>query len=288
MLNNSITGVIKKRNRVVSPTGKLPEHILAMIFEVAVDTTWSRDQFYKTPLALSSVCARWRDVALETRMIWRYVTLDIGIWRDISTHYGPGTFLKKADGAPIFLTVRSDKRLELLDMQYRIVELIDEIAPFSGSVVSLDVSFMHPEYMSTFVQSWLDQCTSVSLRNLSLANQCEPINVGLWTAKSTAGDIEINSIAFVELLSQIRSLSISNAAIPRSRNAFHNLLELRIANTLVRHRPSIRKVARVLACCSNIHTLELRHFAPTRFRDEQGRAVSPSQTQILIHWRYKF
>ncbi|QRV92800.1 hypothetical protein RhiJN_20818 [Ceratobasidium sp. AG-Ba] len=119
LFNSSITGVTRKRNQVApSPICRLPEHILAMIFEMVVDAAWSQVRFYKTPLALSSVRAHWRAVSLETRMIWRYVTLDLGIRRETSTNHGPGTFLKKASGAPIFLIIGVDENPELFDVQY--------------------------------------------------------------------------------------------------------------------------------------------------------------------------
>ncbi|KAF9030554.1 hypothetical protein BDZ89DRAFT_664621 [Hymenopellis radicata] len=66
-----------QKNRVYilpSPIRKLPPEIILTIFRYACDTSRIRDTFgentFLTPLRISLVCARWRDLCLVTPMLW--------------------------------------------------------------------------------------------------------------------------------------------------------------------------------------------------------------------------
>ncbi len=54
-----------------SPIRRLPAEVLGIIFASSCTSFQRRE--YKTPLSLSLVCSKWRDIALSTPLLWTHI-----------------------------------------------------------------------------------------------------------------------------------------------------------------------------------------------------------------------
>ncbi|KAF8891511.1 hypothetical protein CPB85DRAFT_1332202 [Mucidula mucida] len=79
-----------------SPIRRLPTEVLGIIFASAC-TSFPRNE-YKTPLSISLVCSKWRDMALSTPSLWTHI--------HIAPHSGGlEHFLERCGNIPISIKV---------------------------------------------------------------------------------------------------------------------------------------------------------------------------------------
>ncbi|KAE9384298.1 hypothetical protein BT96DRAFT_793957, partial [Gymnopus androsaceus JB14] len=66
-----------KIHSLSSPIRKIPNEILASIFDSACEAQWNLLQDYIPALSLSATCTRWRSLALSSPNLWSRLKLEI-------------------------------------------------------------------------------------------------------------------------------------------------------------------------------------------------------------------
>lgn len=87
---------VKTRQNTLTPIGGIPEELLSNIFSECLGEWPTDGDYYKTLLAITHVCARWRSTALANACLWAFLDLAMG------AEFGK-TFLERSQKVPISL-----------------------------------------------------------------------------------------------------------------------------------------------------------------------------------------
>ncbi|KAJ7491765.1 hypothetical protein B0H11DRAFT_2007768 [Mycena galericulata] len=112
---------------VLAPIRRLPTELMAGIFALCPDSFWPhhiRDRPIsrlapQTPVTLSKVCVRWRDIIVGTPILWNRINLYLSWWEEskIGTTMTSLQFiLECGEGSPLHLKIGSEAHIPALDL----------------------------------------------------------------------------------------------------------------------------------------------------------------------------
>lgn len=242
----------KKRNTYVSPIYTLPSELLAYIFKAAVASTsdYSSTAEYDKK-ALSHVCFRWREIALDVCPVWDLLCLtfndhsnsdDGQLEVDIELH-GPITSVG-------YVRVSVYHQPGQDDAQY-IRTVLATIAPYIKWLDRIAITIDKVEKVQPFVDFWLENGTPGSLTDLSLSANCASLVFPEANSHS-------NNLLCL-FLQQTKELEVNSVGLDWSSVAFNKLTSMWLSNMPSPCCITSAQLAKMLLTCPDLETLGLNN-----------------------------
>ncbi|KAG1776792.1 hypothetical protein EV702DRAFT_1279018 [Suillus placidus] len=288
---------------------RLPTEILAQIFLYCIPETehWTPAP-YLAPMLLTTVCQRWREVAVDMPDLWRRLRLEVreGDWQQRAFCYD--SYLKRSRGRQLSLTLEchNNDRTELRSLLQPYVDQISsltlEFFSGAGALVMSDfraleelVIYTHGSDYELAVTQSIAQLP-FNLRSLQLMDlwfdleMLSGFNPLAWAGLTDLEIVVVGLDSFPRLLRScpnLSSLTMSGifTAIETSETLAHDKLQsLRISGDL-NYSDSIGDIGLFNAIMlPNLRSLEVRNlgqWAHEEFKEFMTRSKCPLETLIF-------
>ncbi|TFK70866.1 hypothetical protein BDN72DRAFT_838398 [Pluteus cervinus] len=242
------------------PINWLPLEVLADIFWTAVqleDTDFALNQpFHATPVVISHVCQKWRDVALATPQLWSYLGFS-------TTRFYAApllAFLERAGSSPLTLFYRGVPDVETEEEQTTISGFFAFFEDHFSRIRSMSLHFRNPNAMQGLVDSFVPApaTKSIVLRNLDLAITGSRITSFDSFSFSLISALNSTWRAVFAPLTELRLIQIPPSAIHPDLLGALTVLELKYAYPVLK----LSKLCGLLSCTPNLQELVLSHTTP--------------------------
>ncbi|KAF8606190.1 hypothetical protein BDV93DRAFT_521039 [Ceratobasidium sp. AG-I] len=239
-----------------APVDILPSEVLSHIFSTLVQS-WLYaytigDKSYgpiNYPLLLSSVCVRWRQVAITTPSLWSYLDFDIAGYPSINLQYVKFCYERSAS-AP--LSVRFGR----YDHECSLESIDDQLASLLGSYAarleSLAISYWRPKFVKEILAILFAQGTATRVRKLALhATSGE---------KRMVADSSLPQKALYNLLEPLHTLYLEGVTFDWALIPCRNLVELQLVELAPNAVPSPSQLVHFLNANPAIRRLKIAGF----------------------------
>jgi hypothetical protein len=235
-----------------SPIQRLPYDILRHIFGYVCQSD------PVGPMFISQVSQRWHSVALDSPLIWRYIT----IWLEADTtdtgspqHLLASTYFKRSQNVPIALTIYATRHFETHEKE----ELIQ---PYSHRFRSLNIKVNEGSVASLL---WMQMGTITPIPRLEVFET----EISNFSRLSIIG----KTIASENIIPPV-----SDALILWDLWEPTGLTELRLDTTLLFNKPDLDEIHHALfTTCSTLQHLEYQGLIGSLGEDELSAAGPPGR-----------
>lgn len=244
-------------------------------FSCAKGTRNDRERFLSFELLVSHVCRRWREVAIDTAMLWTYIGFKEGLPHEKST-----TYLERSKNAPLVIRItkvhNSSHMASVSEPASK--RSNDEITAFIGLVVP-HVSHWHTFALTLSDYSLIHQ-TLIRLSECPTAPMLELLHLShesdtLLQSFSPAIYKEQNFVLFSGNAPKLKDVTLFGVHLNWAESRFLNgLVNLELAYHAEDVRPSFKDFARVLRKSPAIRSMTLRSSGPAGELDDWLASVS--------------
>lgn len=255
LLNTQII-LSKARNRYAPINRLLPPELLSHIFSLLlVGRHTPPREGLDYPTTLAGVCSSWRQLAIETRVLWGHIKICAIPNSGSLGNQLPraGLHLDRAHGSPLHLELN-----EFWMSQEDREAAISLMRPHITNLRSLQYIVGNEDH--AIIDCWLKYGTPGSLKNLSV------IMLDDGTRLNFPKDLTFTALD--EFLRPIQRLHLAGVWIDWNCAAFSSLVELALSN-LQSGSLTTKKLARVLAASPQLESLELACVIIGRSRNTQ-------------------
>ncbi|KAH8106045.1 hypothetical protein BXZ70DRAFT_412584 [Cristinia sonorae] len=186
---------VKLHRGVITLARRIPSELLAYIFELSVDSGWTR-----APVIVSHVCSQWRLAAQDPRVWSRvYVNLD-----DSNTAGRTTYWLRMAASAPLHITIVASSRVrrrQVLDIMALLSEYADQ-----WSTLTVDSEAL------LNIQAVTASCSLE--KNLPHLRHISVISTGAVHNEEEDSSMALAQIFTPERVPELRSLSMDLLVLP--------------------------------------------------------------------------
>jgi hypothetical protein len=241
-----------------APVDKLPSEILSHIFASIVQS-WLYAHFIgdksfgptNYPILLSSVCVRWRQVAIATPSLWSYLDFDIERYPSINLRYLNLCYERSAS-AP--LSVRFGR----YDHECYLNTIDDQLASFlrayATRLESLAISYWHSKFVKEILATLFAHGAAGPVRKLALHSTASD--------KWMLADDLLSQIALDQLLQPLRNLYLEGVAFDWTPVRCRNLVELQLVELAPNVMPSPSQLVELLNANPAMRRLKVTRFYP--------------------------
>ncbi|KAF8606163.1 hypothetical protein BDV93DRAFT_362368 [Ceratobasidium sp. AG-I] len=261
---------------MVAPINCLPPEILSRIFVILAQ--YSRyaasigDKSYNEvdyPLRLSSICVRWRQVAIGTPSLWSFLDLCKPEYSSEDFRY-LNVCYERSGNTP--LTLRLGKYDDECDLDNVDEQLEPLLSLCATRLESLVVAYHAPGFAKQVLSVLLARGAAGRVRKLALhAN---------WEDDLVLADSSLSQRILDELFEPLQSLYLECVAFDWSTMRCRNLVELQLSRLDTSARPSSSQLASLLSANPNIHKLQISGFELSPY-DSTLPQIKLSQLQNL-------
>ncbi|KAG9082793.1 hypothetical protein FRC07_014106, partial [Ceratobasidium sp. 392] len=226
------------RSTELVPISRLPSELLSRVFEF-ISAPYYLDNHYDTspnPLVvISSVCAQWREAAIQNASLWSHVDLNANFTDGEQPQYKIARlWMERARGTPLHVHLTHGKKRN----RERLPDLVSTIVPYANHVSSLRAAGF-----------WIEDIFQI-------------IN-DIRTAQST--DDLIATVI-------IEAISLGTTMVTNLLNwptiLFKNLFELQLIEIPTDLSPTLYDIATILSGCPTLHTFRIHR---TTIRGDDNR-----------------
>lgn len=140
---NKIIESINLHKRLVSPLWRLPTEVLSQIFHCCLPPISEPNVEVSAPILLTSICRRWRDVAVDMPSLWCRLCLEVDDRNWQQEALCSDIWLKRTRGRPLSLGID----IHAKDHSTKLRHLL---RPYVNQISSLFVEFCHPGPLMLF------------------------------------------------------------------------------------------------------------------------------------------
>lgn len=212
------------------PIRRLPPELLSRVFVLVTSSNQAgfepkgpRPGCGRSALILSSVCHRWRQVAIQTRELWSHI--DIGVANNVFNGciHLMLLYLDRAGNAPLDVHVYAGRTRQLGILKEAIDPLTRRVAQFR----SLNIASYSATVLAFFVDLWLNDDSSRPLNALVLFRQWSSFE----TDKGCAFPSRRPSLERTHtLLTDVRILKLHDTYLDWDLATFRGLVELELCS----------------------------------------------------------
>ncbi|QRV90516.1 F-box-like protein [Ceratobasidium sp. AG-Ba] len=248
LLLSASAALLKIRNVHATSINRLPLGVLKRIFRIVVDSSQNTSSFMKPAATLSSVCRLWRDTALSTGTIWRYVTVD----QVNKTLKAAKLCLEGSSKSPLHVTIRDVGTSFETALYHRDVAsyILYRHAP---RFATFNLEVQHATTLDSLIDIWLQYGTPGAVKNLSIVSH---------QANFDPYDVLDDPHILDLFLEPIRTLHLENVYVNWKSPVFHNLVELSLNADQAQEsiRPSVLELADMLRMSPRLEVLKLLYL----------------------------
>ncbi|KAJ8095168.1 hypothetical protein PM082_010390 [Marasmius tenuissimus] len=98
---------LEQCHSLLAPIYRLPTETLTDIFVYACEGNKLTSSSPPAVILLSTICGRWRNVALTTPRLWSFLAIDLGSWKGKADHLVSSTmlFMERSKACPLDITI---------------------------------------------------------------------------------------------------------------------------------------------------------------------------------------
>ncbi|KAG8698936.1 hypothetical protein FRC08_005619 [Ceratobasidium sp. 394] len=253
------------------PINLLPADILGRIFSVSTCFCSQRihhetEPSILSPVLFSSICKRWRQIALDHPSLWTHIDLVVNVMDVNGRYHSPDVWVKHSKGAPIYVHVYQPR---FATDDY---ELEEGAEYFNMSAVHRRSRATMVHRLGNFLLPLAPQLYSLTASIPWPYHSTLTMLTDLWAAHGSPGHAKVlkvrahperaelelcSSTSYQPLLASLEVLHLHNAVLPRSNYAFGNLIELRIVIGGGKWSLTLSELAAILASCPRLQHLTL-------------------------------
>ncbi|CAE6478553.1 unnamed protein product [Rhizoctonia solani] len=216
------------------PIHKLPSDLLAHIFLLVVNLQSGLD-WSGSPEVLAHVCSRWREVALQFPLLWRFISLPFTGSVETPQVDRAAFFASHAHPLHLYIRLNPGNRIFTTDNLDYPKAFAGTIAPHIRSleVTSVTVNDFMERYQRSFLAAYFAQCKSGALEFLTLSHQeADPILFDITTDLPEYMESSCKALITGNLDQSLAPVTVLRATglypIWTSK-AYHGLVELRLS-----------------------------------------------------------
>lgn len=241
-----------------APVDILPSEILSDIFSTLVQS-WLHAHFVgdesfgpiNYPILLSSICIRWRQVAITTPSLWSYLDFDIERYPSINLRYLNFCYERSAS-APLSVRFgRYDHECNLETIDDQIASLL---RAYATRLESLAISYWRSKFVKEALATLFAQGAAGRVRKLAL-------HATSGDRRMVADDL-LSQDALHQLLEPLCSLYLEGVAFDWTLICCRDLVELQLVELAPNVAPSPSQLVEFLNANPAIRKLKITRFNP--------------------------
>ncbi|QRV75774.1 F-box-like protein [Ceratobasidium sp. AG-Ba] len=239
-------------NANTSPLDSIPDEVLDLVFHKAINISPMILHASKMPYIISRVCKRWRNLSLESKLLWRYFVFYPS---QKGNQHTPLLSLERSGGVFLVVSINYPKLVatDVIDALTDNITLC--LLPYMTSVASLHIIFDRLDLVPRILRLFFEHDSLKSLEYLHL--ESTGVSPGFIVKH-----IDCDATKRNDMLESIRVLHLCGIHTDWTRGAHKNLVEFELGNTIGLR---IEDVAKILRANPSLRFVNLHghYFAPS-------------------------